>query len=197
MKKNGFTLVELLATIAIIAIVGLIALPSVMKSFNTSRIQAMAIQENKLVETGEILLADYCHDAINQSYKEKCDMYYQELILSEQEKIDNEDIVSSDKTYKYICVEDMKKLNYYTEELVFSGTPCKAAVIYEIDNHSKMQTDSYAYVKCGDAYSTQNRDVRLEELFKNCFDEGDTENTHNKKYTITVKHVENDLGEWK
>lgn len=68
-NKKGFTLVEIVAAIAIMAIIGLIAVPSVIKKFNTSRIQAMAIQENKLVEAGDILLDDYCRDAIDETKK--------------------------------------------------------------------------------------------------------------------------------
>lgn len=70
-NKKGFTLVEIVAAIAIMAIIGLIAVPSVIKKFNTSRIQAMTIQENKLVEAGDILLDDYCRDAIDEKKKKK------------------------------------------------------------------------------------------------------------------------------
>ena len=106
-SKKGFTLVELIATIAILSIIVLISAPSVIKSFNKSRIQAMAIQENKLVETGEVLLDDFCRDAIDDSYKEQCEVYYQELVLSNEDKENNKDILNKNKIYKYICVDDM------------------------------------------------------------------------------------------
>ncbi|MBQ7789963.1 MAG: InlB B-repeat-containing protein [Bacilli bacterium] len=193
-SKKGFTLVELIATIAILSIIVLISAPSVIKSFNKSRIQAMAIQENKLIETGEVLLDDFCRDAIDDSYKEQCEVYYQELVLSNEEKENNKDILNKNKIYKYICVDDMKKLNYYTEDLKFSGTPCQGVVVYEIDYYTNRQTDAYSYIKCEDAYKTQNRNEKLENLFQNCFDEYRSDENYNKTYTVTIKHVENDLG---
>ena len=193
-SKKGFTLVELIATIAILSIIVLISAPSVLKSFNKSRIQAMAIQENKLVETGEVLLDDFCRDAIDDSYKEQCEVYYQELVLSNEDKENNKDILNKNKIYKYICVDDMKKLNYYTEDLKYSGTPCQGVVVYEIDYYTNRQTDAYSYIKCEDAYRTQDRNVKLENLFQNCFDEYSSDENYNKSYTVTIKHVENDLG---
>ena len=49
MKRNGFTLVEILAAIAVIAIISVIAAPSIIKSYNNSRIEAITIQKSKLV----------------------------------------------------------------------------------------------------------------------------------------------------
>ena len=40
-NRKGFTLVEIVAAIAIMAIIGLIAAPAVIKKFNSSRIQAI------------------------------------------------------------------------------------------------------------------------------------------------------------
>ena len=93
-RKKGFTLVEIIATIVILSIIILISAPSVLKSFNKSRIQAMVIQENKLIETGEVLLEDYCKDAINDSYKEQCEVYYQELVLSNEDKETHKDVLN-------------------------------------------------------------------------------------------------------
>ena len=125
--------------------------------------------------------------------KKRCKFYYQELALSDAEKINYSEIVKDDKIYKYICVKDIKDLDYYSEELVFSGTPCQGVVIYEIDKKSNMKSDAYSYVKCDDAYRTQEKNVKIEELFKNCFD-GSTATDREETYTVTVKHVENDLG---
>ena len=192
-NRKGFTLVEIVAAIAIMAIIGLIAAPAVIKKFNSSRIQAMAIQENKLVEAGDILLDDYCKDAIDYDKKRKCKFYYQDLALSDEDKTNYSDIIKDNKIYKYICVSDIKDLDYYSEELVYSGTPCQGVVIYEIDKKSNLTSDSYSYVKCEDAYKTQDKNVKIEELFKGCFD-GSNATNREETYTVTVKHVENDLG---
>lgn len=194
MNKKGFTLVEIIATIVIIAVVGLIAVPGVIKSFNNSRIDSIKIQENNLVQSGDLLLDDYCKDSINKYNKDKCDMYYQELVLTDIEKENNKDFLSNEKIYKYICVDDIKSLKYYTEELKFSGNYCNGVVIYEIDKKTNMKSDSYSYIKCNDSYKTEDKNIKIEELFKNCFDEIKTEDDYNKTFTVTVKHVENDLG---
>ena len=193
-NKKGFTLVEIIATITILSIIILISAPSVINSFSKSRIQAMVIQENKLIETGEVFLDDFCKDAIDDSYREQCEVYYKEIVLSNEDREANKDVLNKNKIYKYICVDDMKKLNYYTEDLEFSGTPCQGVVVYEIDYYTNRQTDAYSYVKCEDAYRTQDRNVKLENLFKNCFDEYRSDENYNKTYTVTIKHVENDIG---
>ena len=192
MKKKGFTLLELIAGIAILSIIALIATPGILKSYNKSKQQAMTIQESKLVEAGDILLDDYCNDAISDEYKKKCDIIYQELDKENSNRLSGE----GNKTYKYICVKDIKKLKYYTEELKYGGDSCQGVVIYEIDNKSKLQTDSFSYVKCSDVYeSDPERKLLLEELFSNCFTSDDTEQNYleNKKYNVTVKYVVNDV----
>jgi prepilin-type N-terminal cleavage/methylation domain-containing protein len=99
MNKKGFTLVEIIATIVIMAVIGLIAVPNVIKSFNNSRINSMKTQENNLVRSGDLLLEDYCKDSINEDNKDKCDMYYQELLLTDKEQENNTDFLSDEKIY--------------------------------------------------------------------------------------------------
>ena len=199
MNKKGFTLVEMIAAISILAIIALLAIPNVIKSYNKSKINAIVIQENKLIEAGDILLDDYCKDAINDSYKEKCNIYYQQL----DKNVANQ--LSTEKDYKYICVEDIKSLDYYTEDLKFGGTPCQGVVIYELDKKTKLQTNSFSYLKCGEDYTTgqgMETEIPLDptkvdyiNLFSNCFDDTTTESEHenNKKYNLTIKYVENDI----
>ena len=194
MNRNGFTLVEIIATIAILSLLSLLIMPNIMKNYNQSKIDAITIQKNKLVEAGDIFLDDYCKDAINSSYKQKCEIYYQSLdsTLSSQ--------LSDEKDYKYICVDDIKKLEYYTEDLKFGGTLCHGVVVYEIDKYTKMQTDSFSYVECGKEYPIEKTeyDIKLRNLFGNCFpddnnDSLNTEENHiaNKKYSLTINFVEN------
>ena len=60
MNKNGFTLIEIIATIAILSLLSLLIMPNIMKNYNQSKIDAITIQKNKLVEAGDIFLDDYC-----------------------------------------------------------------------------------------------------------------------------------------
>lgn len=48
-KKNGFTLVELLAVIVVLAIIMIIAIPSVLDTMNQARKQSFALYVNKVV----------------------------------------------------------------------------------------------------------------------------------------------------
>lgn len=48
-KKNGFTLVELLAVIVVLAIIMIIAIPSVLEVMNTARKKSFAMYVNKVV----------------------------------------------------------------------------------------------------------------------------------------------------
>ena len=52
MNKKGFTLIEIIATVALLAILMLVAGPNLIKHYNQSKIDAMVIQEGKLVESG-------------------------------------------------------------------------------------------------------------------------------------------------
>ena len=48
-KKNGFTLVELLAVIVVLAIIMIIAIPSVLDVMNTARKKAFVMYVDKIV----------------------------------------------------------------------------------------------------------------------------------------------------
>ena len=58
MKTKGFTLIELLAAIAIISLLALITVPNVIEKYNSSKLGAMIIQENKLY--CNIILKNWC-----------------------------------------------------------------------------------------------------------------------------------------
>ncbi len=59
-KKNGFTLVELLAVIVVLAIIMIIAIPSVLDVMNTARKKAFVMYVDKIVTAVQ---AQYVYDA--------------------------------------------------------------------------------------------------------------------------------------
>ena len=59
-KKNGFTLVELLAVIAILSLIGLIAIPKVLDAINNSRNKGYLEIEKRLEEAAsKYILNEY------------------------------------------------------------------------------------------------------------------------------------------
>lgn len=162
MKKKGFTLIELIAAIAILSILAIIVAPNVLGKFNESRIKAMIIQESKLVESGTILVQDYCKNPINDDYKNKCSNVYANVSSIKNVKDKNNQATNLDLnevingatgtsgvTRKYVCVKDMKTLGYYSEKLKYGGNDCVGFVVYLIDNATNREVSSYSHIKCG------------------------------------------------
>ena len=61
MKKNGFTLVELLVVVAILAMLVALVVPNVMESYHNSLKKDMEIQENGVVDAANIFIRDFCY----------------------------------------------------------------------------------------------------------------------------------------
>ncbi|MCH5166438.1 MAG: type II secretion system protein [Erysipelotrichales bacterium] len=59
-KKNGFTLVELLAVIVVLAIIMIIAIPNVLETMNTARKRSFALYIDKIVTNTQ---TQYVYDA--------------------------------------------------------------------------------------------------------------------------------------
>ena len=133
MNKKGFTLVEIIAVIALIAVVMIIIAPNLIKTLGDSTTKAMKIQEKEVAEAGLLYLEDHCKNPIEDK---RCDL-------------ENMQINSLDYTYNgYI---DLQKLinEKYIEPVEISGVECTGYVrIY--DNKSE------ACLVCGDKYATRN-----------------------------------------
>ena len=60
MKKNGFTLIELITVIALLSIVGIILIPKISKAFQTSRADQLEDIRQSVVTATEVYLNSKC-----------------------------------------------------------------------------------------------------------------------------------------
>lgn len=66
MKKNAFTLVELLAVIVILAVVGIITIPKVVNTINNNRNKSYKEIENRLIEaSGKYIIDKYIDSSLD------------------------------------------------------------------------------------------------------------------------------------
>lgn len=129
MKKYGFTLVELLATIAILGILVLIAVPNVIKYLDSSRQKAMITQENTILDAANLYISDYCSSS--RIHEGMCPESYE----------NNEDSKES-----YLCLSDLQNASSsYADDIKYKGKSCKGIIVFE-DKDSKGKT----YLYCGD-----------------------------------------------
>lgn len=89
MKKRGFTLVELLAVIILLAIISVIIVPTIMKSINDSKEETTIISAKKYVNAVKLALTD--RGIENNSTLTHCEVQSDGNI-----KCDNEEIVEID-----------------------------------------------------------------------------------------------------
>lgn len=92
-KKNGFTLVELLAVIAILTMIGLIAIPTVQSIILKSKEQTKVLQVKGIIKIAKAWASD------NAKLLSKERVYYLPVrILLNEGYIQNEDIVDPTNT---------------------------------------------------------------------------------------------------
>lgn len=126
MDKKGFTLVEILAVIALIGVVSLLIIPNIVKTFNDTTDKTMKVQEKEVSEAGLLYLEDFCKNPINGN---RCPSSFTR---------------SSD--YKYSGTVSLSTLisNKYIEEVTLNEKECNGCVVFT-DNKAE------AYLICGDA----------------------------------------------
>ena len=138
MNKKGFTLVEILAVIAIIGLLALIMIPNFIDMFQESNKNSMKVQENQIVDATKLLLEDYCIHPLNT--------------ITECSNVSMQ--INNSSTLKmYSRLDTLQGLGYI-DDVVFGSTKCKGFVTYTKEADSKLYKDYKPYIKCGNAYET-------------------------------------------
>ena len=114
--KKGFTLVELLAVIAIISILTLMVVPFVIKIYNKSVIKVMHVQENKVKDAANLFVEDYCEDSLDHS--KDCPSSYE---------------IANSSGEKYICLSDLQGTDSYIKKVKYKNDSCKGIITYQKD----------------------------------------------------------------
>ena len=131
-EKNGFTLMELLAVIAIISILTLMAVPVVIKIYNDSVIKTMHVQENEIKHAANLFVEDYCNDPLDHSLI--CPQSYNKPVNNK----------------KVVCLSDLQNSkDKYISSVKYKDSDCKGYVTYYLDENTGIYGNEKTYLFCG------------------------------------------------
>ena len=149
-KKNGFTLVELLAVIVVLAIIMVIAIPSVLDALNSSRKDSFYLYAQKLYSEG---VSKYTRDLDENPDKVDCAVYdiKNDLGLSDTGSFDgwvrvSRKAVSSGKNKVSITISADKEL-MTIKHCVGDGTSCTPKESFFVPDGTKKTTITKAVKK--------------------------------------------------
>lgn len=130
MRKNGFTIMEFLAVIALIGILVLLVMPNVIKTYNKSIDKAIEIEEKNILDAAKIYIEDYCLSQLDSSYK--CPETFNEYP-------------------KYITLDDLYDVDLITKTIKYKDVNCCGIVVFDDNNEGK------TYLTCGTQYYTDSK----------------------------------------
>ncbi|MGM9874622.1 MAG: BspA family leucine-rich repeat surface protein [Bacilli bacterium] len=131
-EKNGFTLTELLAVIAIISILTLMAVPAVIKIYNDGVIKTMRVQENEIKHAANLFIEDYCNDPLDHSLI--CPQSYSKPVNNK----------------KVVCLSDLQNSkDKYISNVKYKDSDCKGYVTYYLDENTGIYGNEKTYLFCG------------------------------------------------
>ncbi len=82
-KRNGFTLVELLAVIVVLAIIMVIAIPSVLEAMNNAKKNSFVLYMEKVFKsTSEYYLQDSATEIISECFFKISAIFFSKFIFS-------------------------------------------------------------------------------------------------------------------
>lgn len=132
MNKKGFTLIEVIAIIAILGVIMTLVVPRILSSLNGGIEKTMKVQEDEIREAGLLYLEDMCKNPIGYGTCPST-ITYDDATNSYSGKVSLDILVSS----KYI------------DKIMHSGESCSACVVFN-------NNDATAYLKCGTTYENPN-----------------------------------------
>lgn len=135
--KKGFTLVEILAVIAIIAMLSVMILPGVINLFNGAMVDSMKVSENEILDAANLYIEDYCRNPIDDDYRSKC----------------NEDkkVISESKVY--FCLSTLQGRKIIKEVYYKESTSCRGVITYDVENYK--YSNPKVYLFCDEDYMTE------------------------------------------
>lgn len=138
--KKGFTLIELMGTIALMAVLILLVVPNVVKMFNSASKRLMVSEEGSFKSAAEIFVQDYCIDPLydDKGQKNVCPvMYY---------------------TNNYLCLNTLQSSSSlskgYIEDIIFKKQACQGVAVFDKTAGKNSYKTVNVYLRCMDETKT-------------------------------------------